>query len=131
MAHIEPTPVRIQSRNHRELAPSKGTINKITWEKQDRFRNAMKSCGLFLTLSFCSILIPFWHFILVPGFFILAWVMLLEKYNEIARNGGGMGSCPQCGTELKIEKSQWKERLTDTCGKCYQDLEITLQSEDR
>ncbi len=75
-----------------------------------------------------SSLVPFWHYLLVPSFFITAWVMAMDKLNEPARSEGGDGECPQCHQPFKIEKSKWTPRITDTCGKCFNDLEVFIQT---
>jgi hypothetical protein len=67
----------------------------------------------------------------VPAFFITAWVLGIEKWSEKSRNDGGEGSCPHCKNPIRIAKSAWKGRLTDTCESCFEDLEISLQTADR
>ena len=106
-------------------------MTRIEFDRKDRGRNSVKTIGLFLALAAGAVLIPFWHFILVPSLFILAWVMGMEKFRETCINAGGSGACPHCGKPFKIGKSSWKEKMTDTCESCFQELEITLQTADR
>ncbi|NDG84098.1 MAG: hypothetical protein EBX52_03550 [Proteobacteria bacterium] len=121
----------IQSRNQREIPPTVGTLIRIEFDRKDRSRNALRTTGLFLALAAGAVLIPFWHFILVPSFFTLAWIMGMEKFSEKSRSAGGRGQCPHCQKEFKIGKSAWKEMMTDTCESCFQELEITPRTADR
>jgi hypothetical protein len=129
MATLLEFPVKIRSRNQRDLEPTAGTLNRVEFDAKDRTRNSLKTIGLFLALASGAVLIPFWHFILAPTFFILAWVMGIEKYSEKSINAGGEGTCPLCKKPFKIGKSAWKETMTDTCESCFQELEIRPQTE--
>ena len=131
MATLIKLPVEIRSRNQRDLPSTQGSLIQVIFDSKDRGRNALKTIGLFLALAAGAVLIPFWHFILAPTFFILAWVMGMEKYSEKSVSAGGEGACPHCLKTLKIGKSAWKEKITDTCEFCFQELEIRPQTEDR
>jgi len=121
----------IRSRNRRELPSTQGTLTRIDFDPKDRSRNAVKTTGILLALAAGAVLIPFWHFILAPAFFILAWVMGMEKFGEKSRRAGGTGECPGCQKEFKIGKSSWKDRMTDTCESCFEELEITPRTAGR
>lgn len=121
----------LRSRNRHELPSTCGTLTLIHFDKKDRTRNAVRTSLLWLAISFGAVLVPFWHFFLVPAFFITAWVLGIEKWSEKSRNDGGEGSCPHCKNPIRIAKSAWKGRLTDTCESCFEDLEISLQTADR
>jgi hypothetical protein len=131
MASIIDFPVEIRSRSQRDLAPTPGTLSRIDFNAKDRGRNSIKTIGLFLAFASGAVLIPFWHFILVPTFFILAWVMGLEKYAEKSINAGGEGTCPHCLKKFKIGRSSWKPMMTDTCESCFQELELRPQTGDQ
>ena len=118
-------PVLIRSRDRRDNEASTGVIDRVEFDRKERMRNALRSLGLWLALAFGAILIPFWHFFLVPTCLILAYTLTFRKWGETVRNGGGEGTCPDCGAELRIEASLWSDRLVETCGRCFHSLEIT------
>ena len=131
MPTTENLPLTVRSRNRHELPTTRGTLTLIHFNKKDRTRNALRTSLLWLAIAFGAALVPFWHFFLVPAFFITAWVLGIEKLSEKSRNDGGIGSCPHCKKTIRIAKSAWKGRLTDTCESCFEDLEISLQTADQ
>jgi hypothetical protein len=122
-----PFTVRILSRNQRDLPSTLGTLDQLNFDRQDRLKNAARTTLMWIAIAFGSALVPFWHYFLVPGFFMTAWVLGLEKMSEKSRNGGGTGECPQCKHSFRIEKSKWNDRMTDTCEKCFCELELIPQ----
>jgi hypothetical protein len=124
----EPIAVTIHSRNNRDLPETRGNISRINWDAADRSKNAVKTVGIGLGATFACVFVPILHFVLVPALFIATFVVAIDKSREHQRNAGGVGECPKCHKEFVIEKSAWKERLTDTCGNCHDDIEINVTS---
>ncbi len=120
--------VIIKSRNNRELPSTEGKVLKAVWSQKDRTTNGLRLFGILLAASFCSIFAHPGSLILVPSFFISAFIFGYEKYQELEYNQGGEGECPKCHHTLKIVKSKMKSRLTDTCGKCFEELEILIKN---
>lgn len=116
--------VSIQSRNFRELPPSTGLITRVDFDKSDRTKNSMRFIGIGLAATFCAIFVPILHWFLVPVLFIASFVLGLDKLKEEARSEGGKGTCPKCHKEFPIEQSTYKDRITDTCSHCHEDVEI-------
>jgi hypothetical protein len=127
MSIITQANVSIHSRNFKELPPTHGKVTKIEYNKKERTENALKACGFFLLLMVGSLFVPIVHFFAVPGFFLAAVWFGQEKLNEVYHNEGGTGECPKCHAPIVIEKSKFKSRLTDTCGKCFEDLEMYIE----
>ena len=117
--------VVIKSRNNRDLPETKGVIYQATWSLAERRKNGLRIFGILMMCAFCSILIHFGSIILVPTFLFSSFYFGFEKYNEIETNHGGTGECTKCHQPLVIVKSKMKSRLTDTCGKCFEELELT------
>ncbi|MBS1959987.1 MAG: hypothetical protein JST80_10975 [Bdellovibrionales bacterium] len=117
-------PVSIQSRNFRDLPQTTGHITKIEFDKGDRTKNAMRFIGMGMAATFCAVFVPIAHWFLVPLLFVASWVFGLDKLKEMARSEGGKGPCPKCHKEFPIEPSTYKERITDTCSYCHEDVEI-------
>jgi hypothetical protein len=120
-------PVSISSLNNRDLPATQGKITKVEFDKKDRTRNALRTFGMLIAFTFCSIFVPILHFILVPVLFIASFVFAMDKVNEMARNEGGSGECPKCHKPIEIVKSKYQERLTDTCAACHEDVVILVQ----
>lgn len=124
-------PVEIRSRNQKDLPPTEGSLITLHWDRKERLRNSLNTTLLMLGLMAGSVLIPFWHFILVPAFFALAWILGMSRYGEEMRCEGGAGICPHCGKNFGISRSAWKTRITDTCESCFQELEVIPRIADR
>ena len=118
--------VKINSRNDRELPPTNGTLKLVEWTKQERVKNAFKTFGIFFGLTCCGVMLPIIHYFLVPILFVTTFVMAMDKYTQLKYIEGGQGPCPRCNHEIIFEKSKYKERLTDSCGKCHDDIEILM-----
>jgi uncharacterized protein (DUF983 family) len=67
------------------------------------------------------------HFVLVPTLFVASFVMAMDKYSQKRFLNGGSGPCPKCGHIMMIQRSKFKERITDKCGKCGEDIEVVLE----
>jgi|GEM_PF-1764585 len=118
--------VSLSSRNNRDLPSTHGTITKIDYDKKDRTENAIKTFGIFIALTFCSIFVPIAHFILVPVLLISSFVVALNQLNVMAKNDGGTGECPKCHKPVQIVASKFADRMTDTCAACHEDVVITV-----
>ena len=118
------TLVTIQSRNNRSLPETSGEISEVSYDKTDRLRNALKTFGLWIAMTFMGIFVPILHFVLVPTLLITSFVLAIEKSREEKRNQGGSGECPKCHQKFEIQKSKWMDRLVDVCDTCHDDLEI-------
>ena len=99
----------------------------MEWDKKERTQNALKAVGMWFGFTCFGVMIPVVHYFLVPTLFITTWVMGLNKLNETVVSEGGEGICPKCGQTFKIEKSKFGARLTDSCGKCHEDVEILFE----
>lgn len=126
MANRYTQSVEIHSRNNRDLPPSKGQIKIVEWSKQERLKNAIKTLGMYFAFTCFSVMIPVLHYVLVPTLFVVMFIMAMDKYTQQKYNEGGEGVCPGCSEKIILEKSKFKERLTDTCGKCHDDVEILI-----
>jgi hypothetical protein len=131
MSSLKTHSARIFSKNDRGLAYTEGEILEIHWNREERMRNGIRTTLTWLGIMCGSALIPFWHYFLVPGFFVASWVFGFEKWRESNRCAGGTAQCPKCHRSVKISKSAWNQILTETCESCFQDLEIRIQTADQ
>lgn len=116
----------VQSRDNRSLPETAATIVRIDWDRQERLKNAFRIFGLMIFFSFISIFVPILHFFLVPVFFITSFVLFLDRWQETHRNGGGKGQCPKCHQDFTVQASKWKDRITNNCDHCHEDLEVRI-----
>lgn len=126
MATRTEIPVKVQSRDNRSLPETTAILNKVEWIRSERLKNAIKTFGLLFLFAFLSIFVPILHFFLVPALFISSFVFGIEKWQETVRNGGGEGECPKCHGVFRVQSSRWKERITNHCDHCHEDLEIRI-----
>lgn len=118
--------VPVYSRNNRDLAPTSATLKQVAWDKPDRTRNALRTLGIWLLACFVSVFIPILHWILVPALLVAAFVLAMDKFGETLRNEGGSGECPKCHGTFHIQASKWREKQTENCDQCHDDLELQL-----
>jgi hypothetical protein len=118
--------VPVISRNNRDLPATQATLNQVVWDKADRTRNALRTLGMWLIATFAAVFIPLLHWVLVPGLFIAAFVLGMDKFGETVRNEGGKGECPKCHQTFSVQASKWREKQTENCEACHDDLEIEL-----
>ena len=116
----------VQSRDNRELPSTIATITKVEWDKSERTKNALRTFGVMIALTFASIFIPGLHFILVPTLFIASFVLAMDKMGEKYRSEGGAGECPKCHHTFKVQPSKWQPRITNCCDHCPEELEMLL-----
>ncbi len=119
-------PVEIRSRNDHNLVPTQGLIVQMEWTPAERLRNALKTFGIMFGLACFAVLAPLIHYFLVPSLLIASFVLAFDKYGQLKFFVEGKGSCPKCGSSILFEKSKFKERLTDSCANCHDDVEILL-----
>ncbi len=119
-------PMHVHSRNNRDLPSTPGTLDQFEWTMPERVKNAGRTFGLFIALTFAAIFVPIAHYILVPSLLITSFVLAIDKYQQAKSFEGGVGICPKCKAEMKIQKSKFKERLTDICASCGEDVEVLL-----
>ncbi len=121
-------PVSVHSRNNRDLAPTEGQLDAVEWSQKERLRNAVKTYFLFLMINCFGAAMPPFHILMGTALFITTWVMTFEKYSQTHFIEGGSAPCPKCQEMIRIEKSKYKERITDCCAKCHEDVEILFKA---
>lgn len=95
----------------------------------DRVKRAVKTFTVLLAAAVFSILIPVLHFVLVPGFFISAFVMSILRFNQVSYIELNNFKCPKCSellTEKKIFQSK-KEGLSKIyCLNCRTNMKMEV-----
>lgn len=89
-----------------------------TYTKQERTRRALTRLFAFWGLAVVSILIPVFHFVLVPLFFLLAPFLARKTYKEEATLEACEIPCPECKQLTKFQKNSGQWPLHDNCPHC-------------
>ncbi len=88
------------------------------YDSREKLLRSLKTLGLCWLAAVFAILIPVFHFVLVPGLLILgplmAWVQSRQGL-EILRL---QGSCAECKKEINFKKSSGNWPLRQTCPHC-------------
>lgn len=70
------------------------------YSASEKWQRAGKTFSIFLGLSLFSIVIPIFHFILVPGFFFAAFYFSYKRLMEVAFFNLKEFKCPKCDHSL-------------------------------
>jgi hypothetical protein len=92
----------------------------------DKTRTAIKKLALWWGLSILSILIPVFHFVLVPLFFFLGFFFARKGYKSEGEVLGGATSCPHCGAAIKVDKGELNWPVTEICQGCARVVRMEL-----
>lgn len=90
----------------------------------ERLSSALKRFAIWLLLALVSIFIPVAHFVLVPSFFIVAFVSFFQSYKmkkKLSLNGEY--NCTQCNKTLNLQKELASD-FRFTCDQCFQKYKL-------
>jgi len=91
----------------------------------ERFKKAMKTFGIVFAISLVSILVPVFHFVLVPLFLIASIVLAFRQYNKVFEFDLKGVQCPKCKDDLKEGLLTTKEnRFSVYCFTCRRNLSV-------
>jgi ABC-type multidrug transport system fused ATPase/permease subunit len=90
-----------------------------TLRVDEKAKEVLKTVGLFWGLSLVSVLIPVFHFVLVPLFLFLSVVFgfRARKKNERLLHETAV-TCLACGSQNKLKPTTFEWPLTFRCQKC-------------
>ncbi len=91
----------------------------------ERFRKAMKTFAIVFAIALISILVPVFHFVLVPLFLIASIILAVRQYNKVYEFDLKGVQCPQCKDDLKEGLLTTKEsKLSVYCFTCRRNLSV-------
>lgn len=91
----------------------------------DRFRKSMKTFGIMFGAAIVSILVPVFHFVLVPALLIASVAAAIRQYNKVYSFNLTDVICPQCQNDLKEKIITAKEnKISVYCFNCRRTLYI-------
>lgn len=97
---------------------SDGLVYIQTFNQTQRTQVAMRKLGLFWGLAILSVLIPVFHFILVPLFFCLGFFFAHKGYKSEGQVLSGSTTCPHCHAEVTVKKAELNWPITEICQGC-------------
>lgn len=91
----------------------------------ERFRKSMKTFGVVFGAAVVSILIPVFHFVLVPALLIASVAAAVRQYNKVYLFDMFQVKCPQCQEDLKERLITAKEnKISIYCFNCRRTLSV-------
>ena len=94
---------------------------------RERMIRALKTLGLFWLAAVLCVLIPVFHFILVPGLLILGPIMARMQYKQELQMENVKVSCPDCKKEVTFKKISGNYPLKQICPHCSSQLYINKE----
>lgn len=101
-----------------------GEVQVMVWTPRERTLRAIKFSGICWGLAVLSIVIPFLHFFLVPGFLITGPIVYYYVYKQERIITEGKGTCPGCFVPLPISRTRYRFPIYELCTSCQSNLEI-------
>lgn len=130
MAKPEHVGLKVTLKSSHGNGTEQGEIFVQYLDSRQRLLRSLKVMGLIWGLALVSIFIPLAHFVLVPSFLIAGPIVARQIYQQEKIVLGGKGLCPKCHQDFQIVKGELTFPLTDVCGKCFENVEITPQEID-
>ncbi|MBO9666398.1 MAG: hypothetical protein J7501_06250 [Bdellovibrio sp.] len=103
---------------------SEGHIIIQHFNKAEKTRTAIKKLALFWGIALVSVLIPVFHFVLVPLFFFLGFYFAHRGYKSDGLVLSGATTCPHCQNPVEIKKAQLNWPLSEICQNCARVVRI-------
>lgn len=85
---------------------------------------AIKKLAIFWGIALLCVLIPVFHFVLVPLFFFLGFYFARRGYKAEGQVLGGETTCPHCHTQVIIKKQELNWPITEICQGCARVVRI-------
>lgn len=91
----------------------------------ERLKKSIKTFGVIFAMTLVSVLIPVFHFVLVPLFLIASVVLATRQYNKVYAFDLNGVRCPKCNEDLKERLLTTKEnKLSVYCFSCRRSLSV-------
>lgn len=103
---------------------SEGEIFFRTYTKPERTKRAVKFAALSVAMAFVTLFVPVVHFVSVPLFILISPFVFSYFMGQEVSMTGGVGKCPHCGQEFKIESGSMKLPFEDLCNYCKKQVWI-------
>lgn len=101
-----------------------GFVEVQVFHQPDRMKAALKKLALFWGISIFTILIPVFHFVLVPLFFFLGLFFAHRSYKSEGKVLNGKTKCPHCQADVEIKEAELFWPISEICQSCARVLRI-------
>lgn len=95
-----------------------GQAELATLSSAERFSRAAKKGGVFFAIALVCILVPMLHFVLVPGFLIVAIVFFTKTMSEHQLIRSADGPCPACKEKIHFNGPINAKGSKEICPNC-------------
>lgn len=99
---------------------SEGIVKEFT--SREKTIRALKALAAFWGAALLSILIPVFHFVLVPGLFIVGVIMGNVKRKQQIEITDARFPCPECKKDVVFKKLSGNWPIRQTCPHCSSQL---------
>lgn len=92
--------------------------NVHTLSNRERLMIALKAMSITWGIAFLCILIPVFHFILVPAFLLAGIVMFFIQHRRTEFLEQATVKCPECANVFELKNISFNWPLRQICPKC-------------
>lgn len=95
----------------------------------ERFKNASKFFSLYLLIGLICILVPILHFVLVPAFLLVSFIVSYRRFKEVKSVNLSPICCPLCESQLKlgmIKLPNSECEIRKSCNNCGANLSFSF-----
>lgn len=103
---------------------SEGYVTLVYLNPAQRTQAALKKLALFWGIALVSVLIPVFHFVSVPLFFLLGLFFAYRTSKSEGRVKEGLTKCPHCHTEVIVKPAEIQWPITEICQNCARVVRI-------
>ena len=107
---------------------TEGFLEVHLFSPREKMQQSLKKLALFWFIALLSVLIPVFHFVLVPLFFFLGIFFAYRSSKSEGQVLGGMSKCPHCQKEVPIKKAELQWPLSEICQNCTRVLRISRKN---
>ena len=107
------------------------SLQVIKFSIGERIERASKIFGILFALAIFSIVIPIFHFILVPGFLVSAFVVAYIRFNETSYIDLTQFNCPKCSSPIDEKVIYFKKNSLFAkiyCFNCRINMRLQIQN---
>lgn len=103
---------------------TQGTAYIKHYTPPERMMAALKKLGMVWGVAILCVLIPVFHFVLVPLFLVLGIVLAHRTYKSEGLVLEGSVPCPHCQTEVTMKKGELRWPISEICQGCARVVRI-------
>ncbi|MFS4457971.1 hypothetical protein [Bdellovibrio sp. HCB2-146] len=107
---------------------TEGFLEVHLFSPREKLQQSLKKLALFWAIALVSVLIPVFHFVLVPLFFFLGIFFAYRSSKSDGQVLGGRSTCPHCQKEVAIKRAELQWPLSEICQNCTRVLRISRKS---